>query len=452
MRRILCVMLLAGAAQAQTFTTLANFDTTNGSYPGLGGLGQGLDGRFYGVTINGGASNFGTVFAVSTAGQLSSLYSFAGPVDENPYPAGLMLARDGTLYGTTGYGGEYSNGTIFTITPGGTLTTLYTFDGTNGIDPEASLVEGFDGMIYGSTERGTGPYLQGTIFGITPGGVLATLAFFDGSYGGGTAAPLVQGSNGSLYGVWQYSGIYGGGAVFSMSPAGVVNRLASFDKKTGYYPIGARVEGTNGNFYGTTYDGGSEAYNWGTVFEITPGGTLTTVHEFNGGDGGHPEGTLIQGTDGNLYGTTTVGGANRYGTIFQISPAGVLTTLHSFGLGDGGSEPVAGLVQGTDGNFYGTTSSGGTSTGGTIFQLSMGLAPFVRTVPWFGKAGETVTILGTDLAGATSVTFNGASAEFTILSATAIRATVPAGATSGKVRVATPGGTLASNVYFQILQ
>jgi uncharacterized repeat protein (TIGR03803 family) len=162
----------------------------------------------------------------------------------------------------------------------------------------------------------------------------------------------------------------------------------------------------------------------------------------------------VQATDGNFYGTTRDGGANSAGTIFEITAGGTLTTLYSFysqsGCADG-EEPQGGLVQGTDGNFYGTTSSGGgTNSYGTVFSLVTGLGPFVETLTTSGKVGAAVKILGNNLTGATSVTFNGTSAIFTIASSTEITTTVPSGATTGKVEVTTPSATLTSNANFRV--
>jgi uncharacterized repeat protein (TIGR03803 family) len=180
----------------------------------------------------------------------------------------------------------------------------------------------------------------------------------------------------------------------------------------------------------------------------------------------HPDGGLVQATDGNFYGTTQEGGANcttigGCGTIFKITPGATLTTLYSFcsqpNCTDGNS-PYTGLVQATNGHFYGTTGYGGTSSAcnngsgcGTVFGLSVGLGPFVETQTTSGEVGEVVRILGTDLTGATSVSFHGTAAAFTVVSPSLIAATVPAGATSGKVQVVTPSGTLSSNVPFRVL-
>jgi uncharacterized repeat protein (TIGR03803 family) len=228
----------------------------------------------------------------------------------------------------------------------------------------------------------------------------------------------------------------------------VLTTLHSFDGTDGSLPYSALVQATNGNFYGTTTDGG--AYGLGTVYEITPKGALTTLHNFDLTDGGDPYAGLVLASNGDFYGTTVDGGANGDGTIYEITSSMALTTLHSFD-GTDGQSPYAGLVQATNGSFYGATTYGGANGDGTVFSVAVGLGPFVKTVPTAGKVGTAVTILGTNLTGATSVTFNGTAATFTVVSQSEITTTVPAGATSGKVQVTTPKSTLKSNVAFRIL-
>jgi uncharacterized repeat protein (TIGR03803 family) len=234
-------------------------------------------------------------------------------------------------------------------------------------------------------------------------------------------------------------------------------------------PLSPDGDCTNGDLYGTTLFGGvNNACGFpgcGTVFKITREGVLTTIYSFCSQpgcvDGALPYAGLTQGTDGNLYGTTWQGGNGNEacyegcGTVFRISREGALTTLYSFCSQPGcmdGSSPQAGLVQATDGNFYGTTYDGGTDGEGTVFSLSMGLGPFVTFVHSAGKVGQTGGILGQGLTGTTSVMLNGIPASFTVVSDTFIRATVPAGATTGYVTVTTPSGMLTSNVPFHVLK
>jgi len=442
------------SAQAQTVTILHSFDNTDGSLP-YAGLVQATNGNLYGTTVDGGADYQGTVFKITPSGTLTTLHNFAGyPADgTNPY-AGLVQASNGNLYGTTIEGGSEGAGTVFKITLNGTLTILHNFDNTDGNSPSGGLVQATNGNLYGTTEGG-GEFGGGTIFKITPSGTLTSLHSFTGSGTEGSSpfAGLAQATNGNLYGTTSNGGIDGRGTVFKITASGTLTTLDGFDGTDGNSPSGGLVQATNGNLYGTTSMGGVPIAGtaFGTVFKVSASGTLTSLHSLDGTDGQDPIAGLIQATDGNLYGTTEEGGAHGFGTIFKISPSGTLTTLHSFaGYPTDGANPYGALVQDTNGKLYGTTASGGANDFGTVFSLSVGLGPFVETLPASGKVGATVKILGASLTGATSVTFNGTSAAFTVVSSSEITTTVPAGATTGKVEVVTPKGTLSSNVTFRV--
>ncbi len=467
--RISCMLggflSLVLSMSAQTFNTLDSFDGTDGENP-YAGLVQASNGNLYGTTYHGGAYGHGTVFTITPGEPLKTLHSFCSVIncpDGNEPAAGLVQATNGNLYGTTYLGGgAVENGTVFKITPSGTLTTLHGFVGepTDGLFPYSGLIQASNGNLYGTTGAG-GANNLGTVFEITPGGTLTTLHSFDKTDGSDPVAGLVQATNGDFYGTTGYGGANNFGTVFEITPSGTLTTLHSFDITDGSYPFAGLIQATNGNLYGTTYYGG--ANNDGTVFEITPSGTLTTLYNFcsqsDCADGNNPYAGLVQATDGNLYGTTYYGGANGDGTVFKITlSSGTLTTLYSFcpqsGCADG-YNPYAGLVQDTNGDLYGTTYYGGTSskcTGGcgTIFSLSVGLGPFVETQPASGKVGAAVKILGTNLTGATSVTFNGTAATFAVVSKSKITTTVPAGATTGTVKVTTSSGTLKSNTKFRV--
>lgn len=351
-------------AKRQTLATLANFNGDNGAVPQAALL-LGTDGNFYGTTAFGGANNGGTVFKITAGGTLTTLYGFSGGADGGQPSAGLMQASDGNLYGTAANGGANGFGTIFKITPGGTLTTLYSFGPyPDGWSPRAGLMQASDGNFYVTTYY-EGTNHGGTVFEITPGGTMTTLYSFcpridclDGIY---PYAGLVQGSDGNFYGTTNYGGADNDGTVFRISPGGTLTTLHSFDDADGYSPYAGLIQASDGNFYGTTQLGG--ANNRGTVFKITPGGTLTTLYSFCSragcADGGSPRAGLKQTSDGDFYGTTSAGGASsNAGTVFKITTEGLLTTLYSFcaqaGCNDR-EEPVAGLVQAADGNLYGTT-------------------------------------------------------------------------------------------------
>ena len=246
--------------------------------------------------------------------------------------------------------------------------------------------------------------------------------------------------------------------MFKVTRAGTLTTLHSFDGTDGSSPQAGLVQATDGSFYGTAAEGGhADCFfgdTCGTVFKITAGGTLTTLHFFDYTDGYYPVARLVQATDGNFYGTTYNGGdptacGPPCGNVFKMSPGGTLQTLHNFVFSDG-AFPQGGLLQATNGTLYGTTPSGGANRDGTVFSLSVGLSPFVGTQPASGKVGAAVKVLGTNLTGATSVSFNGTTAPFKVVSRSEITTVVPFGATTGKVQVVMPWDTLSSNVNFQV--
>ena len=389
--RLLCLGLLTAAildaptVRAQGTATLTNLYTFsdnghNGAY--AEDLIQGKDGNFYGTTASAapqrGASTYGTIFRITPAGVLTTLYSFTGGNDGR-YPIELVQGSDGNFYGISdGYtfpNDTYvGNGTIFKITPTGVFTTLYSFTGGSDGGPPSGIVQGNDGNFYGTTISG-GTNDNGTIFRITPAGVLTTLYTFTGGNDGGVPyAPLVQGSDGSFYGTTDGGGTNNNGTVFRITAAGALTTLYAFTGgNDGGSPDVALVQGSDGNFYGATGSGG-DSNGDGTIFRITPAGALTTLYTFTGGnDGGAPGTPLVQGSDGNFYGTTYNEGANDDGTIFEVTPAGVFTLLHTFDFTDDGNGPSS-LFQGDNGNFYGTVfqAGGGDGSGyGTVFELSV---------------------------------------------------------------------------------
>jgi len=397
---------IAAPAQNALFTTLVNFadglsNGANAARP-YWSLIQARDGNFYGTTPEGGAYSGGTVFKVTPEGELTTLYSFFSRESDGADPfGGLVQASDGNFYGTTAIAGAYGLGTVFKITPDGTKTTLHSFDGTDGAYPWAALVQASDGNFYGTTYGGgANPNCTdscGTVFKITPAGSFTTLYSFCAQTGCPDGfwpyAGLVRASDGNFYGTTYgggtsgnctFLGMPGCGTVFKITAAGELTTLHSFEGNDGAQLFGGLVQATDGNFYGITFEGGSDAQA-GTVFKMTPAGTVITLHIFEGSDGRGPWAALVQATDGNFYGTTVLGGASPScppgvtygcGTVFKITPDGALTTLHSFGLPvanalglTDGNSPYAGLVQATNGNLYGTTRYGGAKNDGTVYNL-----------------------------------------------------------------------------------
>jgi uncharacterized repeat protein (TIGR03803 family) len=452
----LLITVLAVSASAQTFKTLIKFNGSNGAFPSS--IVQGVDGKLWGTTT--GMGHDGTAFNMTTAGAFSKAFVFhCNKHDESDgcSPARMIQGLDGDLYGATFFGGLNRGGTIFKLTRNGVLNVLYQFtlDGSSGSEP-VGLVQGWDGNFYGATYGGGSSLSYGTIFKITPSGKLTTLHVFDFTYGAQPGAGPIQGSDGNFYGTTYSGGDYGSGIIYRVTPKGVFNVLHSFGQNSsdGAYPLTPLIEGSDGDLYGVTTYGGSATD--GIVFKIKLNGDFTDLHDFAEPDGREPT-ALVAAKNGNFYGTTAYGGTNDAdGTLFEMTPSGTVTILHNFDGTDGFGPILA--VQDTNGTLFGMTTGGGNLNCdpgfgcGTIYSLSVGSRPFVVAQPTGGKFGANVVILGTNLKGATSVTFNGTAAKFKVISQSEIKTTVPAGATAGKVRVKTPLGTLVSNMNFRVFQ
>ncbi|MBZ5719607.1 MAG: IPT/TIG domain-containing protein [Acidobacteriia bacterium] len=457
---LVAVALVGGAtaASAQTYTVLFTYPQTSGGNTGILSpdvMSQGQDGAFYTTDAYDGTNNQGSVFKMTTGGQMTIIYSFcpvAGCVDGADPQGGVMLGFDGNLWGTTQIGGAHAAGTAFKITPTGTLTKIWDFaNGTDESVPYFAILQGQDGNHYGvSYGQYVGQY--GAFFKISSSNAFTALTDFNFTDGALPALP-VQGTDGSFYGTAQFGGSSNLGVVYKATPAGVITVLHNF---TGYpndgtYPKGPLVQGNDGFLYGVTYEGG--AHNLGTIFKIsTNGKTYVVLHSFSGypTDGTFPLSGLALGTDGNLYGGTLDGGTKNFGTLYETTTTGTETVLLNFcDPTCNGFAPQTPMVQHTNGKFYGNTT-GNSLGGGVFFSFDTGLKPFAGLVTWTAKVGKTAEILGQGFAGTTKVSFNGTSAAFTVVSDTYLTATVPAGATTGFVTVTTPGATLKSNRKFLV--
>lgn len=333
-----------------------------------------------------------TTVNVSCGVSDSVLYSFTGYPDAYGPTVGLVQGSNGNFYGTTGLGGTYANGTgrgaIFEITPAGAESILHSFTGSgspiDGACPQASLLQLSNGSFYGTTCIG-GANDLGTVFSVNSDGTESILwSFGSGTDGQNSYGALILGSDGNLYGTNPYGGAHGTGSVFKIAPGGGTGSesvLYSFAASSadGHFPHAGLILGADKNFYGTTYGGGT--YGAGTVFRLTPGGAETVLVNFGSTstDGNmatpttsiEPAATLVQYSDGNFYGTTPSGGTYNNGTVYMITPGGVKTQLYSFASGAGdGQTPQAGLLLANDGNFYGTTVSGGANNKGTVFKIT----------------------------------------------------------------------------------
>jgi uncharacterized repeat protein (TIGR03803 family) len=454
-------------SHAQTYSALYEFggktgDPLNPQYSGI--IAQGRDGELYTTTPDGGSlctGGCGTVFKIAPSGTLTVVYNFNfGASGVAPF-GGVTLGTDGSFYGTTETNGKYNYGTVFKVTAGGTLTTLYNFGPCKcleGVYPKAAPVQGTDGNYYGTTTFLNAGGNEGVVYKITPAGKYTTLHVFSTTSGYNPNDPLIQGTDGNFYGTTALGGKTVSpacfasnstcGTVFKMTPAGKVTFIYEFDKTHGAGPIGPVIQGTNGNFYGTTSEGGTSGF--GVVFKLTSAGVLTVLHNFNGTDGKTPDAGLVQANDGNFYGVASAGGTLGFGTIFKITSTGTFKVLYNFEKTHGATPEVT-LFQHTNGILYGDTDRGGPNNDvGVFYSLNIGAAEFARLQPTSGKVGSSVGIFGQGFTGTKAVSFNGVNATPRSVTDTYLTVTVPSGAKTGTVTVVRPSGNLKSLQQFKV--
>jgi uncharacterized repeat protein (TIGR03803 family) len=454
------VLTLTGAAipaQAQTYTILDNFLNGGPGPEWAGGpLAQGRDGDLYGYSYLGGANNTGSLWKTDVSGTVSVVYSFAAGTG-NDCQNGMTLGTDGNFYGTalTNCTGA---GYLFKMTPSGTITVLHTFTGTPDGNNPGLLTQYSDGNFYGITTLG-GANNLGSVFKITPAGALTTLYSFAGNGPANPTYGLTVGNDGNFYGTFSGNSGWRGG-IFKMTPAGTVTILhAFFDAPDGANPNSGLTLGKDGNFYGNTEFGGvisDGRDDEGTIFKMTPTGTVTILHSFNAATdyAAYPTAPLMQATDGNFYsvisGCAELGCGGTLNDIYEVTPSGTLTVLEEF-TGPNGQFPYWPLTQDTNGTIYGLAQQGGTVNGGVLFSLNIHAAPFASLVSASGKEGAKIGILGQGFSSSSVVKFGGVQASAITLSGTTfITATVPAAALTGKVSVVTAATTLTSSQTFKV--
>jgi uncharacterized repeat protein (TIGR03803 family) len=341
-----------------------------------------MDGFLYGTTYAGGSNNLGTVFKMDhRGGNFSVLHTFSD--GQFPY-AGLIQVSDGTLFGTTTGGGAHGGGTLFKLhSDGSGFAAVLDFGATNGdaVAPIAGLIEGQDGWLYGTSSDGGGNG-SGAIFKLTAAGsnytILYNFAGLPGTNDGSQpVAALFQGADGVLYGTTQAGGSNNMGTVYKVRSDGSGYELLHHFMGTpgdGQMPLGSLAQGADGLLYGTTYYGGVN--NIGTIYKVdTNGNNFSVVRDFSGTDGAQPVSGLTLGSDGTLYGTTRYGGPFDAGVAFRLRSDGEgFIVLHAFAvLSADGAQPFAPLMFGSDGALYGSTFYGGSyltnGANGTVFRL-----------------------------------------------------------------------------------
>ncbi len=304
-----------------------------------------------------------------SAAQVTSIFSFNGTNGNGP-AADLLRLANGLMYGTTEYGGATTNGTVFVFNPAAmSIVSEFSFSGTNGYGPTCALIQGQDGNLYGTTGFGSAGFGDGTVFRISSD-LLSFTSLHTNVGVAGPSTSLIQWTNGYLFGV-TFGGGNGEGTWFSITTNGVLEDTFPFGgvnaSTIGGHPVASLTMGTDGTLYGTTTHLG--AGGDGTIFSISSGSNFSTLLAFKGTNGSHPQAPLLMASDGYLYGTTYTNGAYGYGTVFRFNPTNdAPTTLYSFANGTDGGYPVGRLVEVTSGVFYGTTSS----TNGGIYQITSG--------------------------------------------------------------------------------
>jgi uncharacterized repeat protein (TIGR03803 family) len=439
----------------------------------VGGLTQTADGTFYGTTHYGSIYKFNLPVA-PTLTKVTSIYKLDSAHGYGPRAA-LIVGLDGNLYGTMSSGGASGGGNVFKITPNGVFTILLEFtSAATGLHPYCTLTQGANGTLYGTTLQG-GVNDQGTVFALTPAGAVLWTRALTAAQGASPRQGLVFGHDGNLFGTASAGGAAGLGTVYKVSTAGVVSNIFSFTASTGGHPYSPLTSGPNGVLYGATTSGGPQGY--GTLYRVTSGGP-SLLYAVDGWIGARISTGLTFGPDGNFYGTAQSGSQSGAGSVFVLdvnipvidrfnTTAGKGVTIVILGtnfetatsvtingapasfsvLNDNRITAVVPAGAASTGNIVVTTPNG-TSTKGTF---TVAPAPTMTGIhPGSGHVGAAVSLTGANFTGVTSFLFNGKPAQFTVASPTLIYTTVPQGATTGPVKITSPGGTATSSISFQV--
>lgn len=449
-----CALLMVFAAaslHAQAYQDLYDFACIGGCSPiNSGRLTQGVDGNLYGTTEFGGTNNDGAIFFATPSGSSAPLFYFDGAKSgANPVGALTLASTDGNFYGTTSNGGKFGFGTLFRFNASTLkLSVLHHFSSGEG-SPLVAPIEAKDKRLYGTT-------LAGTIYRVTlPNGPFTILP---STVPQEPLGPLFQASDGFLYGTTEHGGTNNLGTIFRMATNGTIKIVHNFTGLDGSNPTGPLVQGKDGNLYGTTQYGGAATDDTGTVFKLTlPSLVFSSLFSFDpfnidstNVDGAFPFAGLLQGPDGNFYGSASNGGANTAGTLFQITPGGVFTKLFDLDSAvANGAGPYTTLMEHTNGVFYGLTSGGGSFASGEFYSLTLPKVNVNITLccNWWVILDQPVTILGQGLRGAVAVNFGSVAAQFQPGSDTFLTAFVPSGAIDAPVSV-----TLATGLQIETEQ
>ena len=441
------VLFLAGVvvpAQAQTPTVLYNFlnGASDGAFP-AGNIVQGRDGFMYGVAAGSarGANGTGVVYKISPAGVEKVFFNF--PSKFVGCNSGLTLGTDGNFYGTCADNTSTNESSLYRLTPAAVFTDLHDFT-TGAYFPP---IQASDGNLYGVISTG--------VYKMTLAGAF-TMIYTFASPDVQPVSNVAQASDGNLYGTMTLCSNGNRGCVYKVSTAGVFTEVDLFADPTGSFPCTGVIQASDGKLYGATGFGGG-TNNSGDLYSVTTAGVEADLHAFNvTTDGACNPGSgavvnLLQVNDGNFYGINYGGGSGNAGTIYKLTPAHVFSAFLLPGTSGGGIQPYSTLIQNTNGKIYGTTSSGGANSTGTFFSVSTGDPAFVLLQETSGKVGSKIGILGQGFSASSVVKFNGVAATtVTRTGTTFLLATVPTGATDGFVTVTNVSTTLTSSKKFVV--
>ncbi len=449
-------------AQAQTPTVLHTFMQTTDACAPRGNIVQGRDGNMYGGGGACGGNGSGAIYKISPAGAETVFFSFP---QQWLYcgGAGLTLGSDGNFYGACEAGNPATGlGSIFRLTPAGAFTDLHDFTGTNGDSlPVYPPIQASDGNFYGVT--GNEVQVCGNIYRLTPAGVYTNLHAFSGS--DCHSSNLFQASDGNLYGTLANCNVVqGAGCVYKISTAGVFKEIHDFAFTTGQAPCTGLIQGKDGKLYGATNQGALNGS--GNIYKMTTAGVATDFHDFTNATDAScvnnvgPPVNLLQVADGAFYGVNPAYGPNGTGSVYKLTSTGVFTAFLFPNPPVDGDLPSSTLIQDTNGLVYGTTPSGGGGSGGcpntcqgTFFSVATGDAPFISLEPTqtTGNVGAKVGVFGQGFASASVVKFGGVAAKSVTLSGTTyLTAVVPTGAHTGAVTVSTGTTTLTSPQTYKV--
>jgi uncharacterized repeat protein (TIGR03803 family) len=449
-------------AHAQTPTLLYTFTPTTDACAPRGNIVQGRDGNMYGGGAACGANGSGAIYKITPAGAESVFYSFPQQWT-NCGGAGLTLGSDGNFYGACEGGNPATGlGSIFQLTPAGVFTDLYDFTGANGDSlPVYPPIQASDGNFYGVS--GNEVQVCGNVYRLTPAGVYTNLHAFSGS--DCHSSNLFQASDGNLYGTLANCAVVqGAGCVYKISTTGVFKEIHDFAFTTGQGPCTGLIQGKDGKLYGATNQGAANGS--GNIYKLTTAGVASDLHDFNNAtdascvNNAGPPVNLLQVADGSFYGVNPAYGPNGNGSIYKLTSANVFTAFLLPNPGVDGQLPSSTLIQHTNGLVFGTTPGGGGGGGGcpqgcqgTFLSVATGDAPFVSLEPTqrTGNVGASVGMFGQGFSSASVVKFGGVAAtSMTLSGSTYLTAIVPVGAHTGTVKVTTGSTTLTSPQTYKV--